>query len=106
MSESKEQKKVSDLLDELGWSVKTIRTNKTGTPDLLACVPITKKQALRLFKKQKHIGLFVAIEMKDPITGGVTSPMQKYRIKEILKSGGLAFVAKSLDKVKETLGKL
>jgi len=103
MLESALQKKITKLIDSIGWSVKIISSNKTGTPDTLNCVPMTKKQVLKLFKKQKRIGVFMALEVKNPNGKGVTSPLQKYRIKEIRRAGGIAFVTNSLDKVKKIL---
>ena len=101
MSESKLQKQIIDDLP--GWNVKTIATNKRGTPDLLCCIPMSKKQIKKLFKKQKKIGVFVALEVKNPNGKGVTSKLQKYRIKHIKEAGGIAGVVKSLQEVKNML---
>ena len=59
--------------------------SKAGTPDVVACVN----------------GRFVAIEVKRP--KGVVSKLQKAQIKLIRQSGGIAFVAYSLEDVKREL---
>lgn len=84
--EQQVQKNITDYLDSLGayyLKVHGSAYQPSGTPDLLACVN----------------GRFVGIEVKKP-KGGITSPLQKFKIKEIQKSGGIAFVANSLDVVK------
>ena len=55
-----------------------------GTADLLACIK----------------GRFVAIEVKKP-KGGVVSPLQKLKIKQVINAGGISFVARSVEDVKE-----
>ena len=57
-----------------GFVLKTQERTVKGIPDLLAC-----------FK-----GKFIAIELK--VDGEEATPIQKYRIKQIVKAGGLAFV--------------
>ena len=57
-----------------------------GTPDILACID----------------GKFIGIEVKKP-KGGVVSELQKLKIKQIKKAGGVAFVANSLEVVKDEL---
>ena len=90
--ESPLQKEIIDWLNSLPhqWNVKIILCNKKGTPDLIIC----------------YKGLFVAIEVKRPDGKGNKSKWQRYRIKEVRKAGGLAFFAKSLNKVKFKLSKL
>ena len=89
MLESKRQKKVIDYLHSLGaWTVKVIQGNRSGCPDVLACVPMTKEEVLKLFDKQDVIGVFVAPEIKQP--GGVTSALQKRNIKQINRAGGIS----------------
>lgn len=89
MLESKRQKKVIDYLHSLGaWTVKVIQGNKSGIPDILACVPMTKEEVLKLFETRKYIGIFVAPEIKQP--GGVTSSIQKRNIKQINRAGGIS----------------
>jgi len=55
---------------------------RAGTPDLIFCLK----------------GKFIAIEVKDPLTGRV-APLQLAHIDLIHKSGGMAFVACSTDEV-------
>ncbi|EFR30595.1 hypothetical protein HMPREF9257_0562 [Eremococcus coleocola ACS-139-V-Col8] len=57
-----------------------------GTPDILACLK----------------GRFIGIEVKKP-KGGIVSPLQKLKIKQIQNAGGIAFVANSLEVVKREL---
>jgi Holliday junction resolvase len=56
---------------------------KAGVPDIIACLN----------------GRFVGIEVKRP--GGIVSPLQQYNIDEIHRSGGVAFVAYSVEDVRE-----
>ncbi len=105
MLESKRQKKVIDLLHSLGaWTVKVIQANKSGVPDIIACVPMTKEEVLELFKDRDVIGVFVAPEIKQP--GGVTSALQKRNIKHINRAGGIsASDITSVEDMKELLAK-
>jgi penicillin-binding protein-related factor A (putative recombinase) len=83
MSEQQIQKKIIDYLKSIGaYTVKTIVTNSSGTPDLLVS-----------FK-----GNFIAIEVK--AAKGRVSELQKWHLNQIKKSGSIAFVAKSVDEVK------
>lgn len=59
-----------------------------GTPDILACIG----------------GKFIGIEVKKP-KGGVVSELQKLKIKQIKSAGGVAFVARSLEDVKQELSR-
>ena len=91
-AEAKVQKDIINWLTFQGaWVVKTIATNKGGTPDVIACLN----------------GFFIAIEVKQP--GGTPSPLQLAQIIKIREADGIAFVADNLDKVKimlETSGVL
>ena len=88
LSESALQKKIIKYLEAQGaWVVKIISCNKNGCPDLLAV----------------HEGKFYAFEVKREDGKGVVSKLQKYRIKEIEKSGGIAYVVSSLDHVKKIM---
>lgn len=55
-----------------------------GTPDILACVK----------------GVFVGIEVKKP-KGGVVSDLQKFKLAQIEKAGGIGIVANSVLSVQE-----
>ena len=57
-----------------------------GTPDILACVK----------------GVFVGIEVKKP-KGGVVSDLQKFKLAQIEKAGGIGIVANSVLVVQERL---
>jgi len=87
MSEQKEQAKVLKWLKNNGyWVFKTIECNRAGIMDIIACSPT---------------GKFVGIEMK--YGSGKASKLQSWNILEVAKRGGTAFVAWSLEEVKEKL---
>lgn len=91
MLESNPQKKVIDHLHTLGaWTVKVVAGNKGGVADIIACVPMIKKQILKLFETQDVVGVFVAPEIKNPNGKGVTSALQKRNIKQIKRAGGIS----------------
>jgi len=80
MTEQQTQSKIIKDLEKRGaWVVKTIQTNKRGTPDILACLN----------------GKFLAIEVKAPT--GKLSPMQAVQLGRITTCGGIAFAAYSFD---------
>ena len=103
MLESKRQKKIIDYLHSIGaWTVKVLQANRNGCPDVLACVPMTKEEVLKLFEDRDVIGVFVAPEIKQP--GGVTSALQKRNIKQINRAGGIsASDITSVEDMKEIL---
>ena len=71
MSEAKIQSKIIKFLKKQGWlTIKLIRTNYTGVPDIVA------------HKKNKILWIEVKTE------SGVLSKMQMFRHKEILKLTG------------------
>jgi Holliday junction resolvase len=86
-SESSIQKAILKLLNARDdvWAVKTITTNRNGTPDIIASVG----------------GHFVAIEVK--AAKGVVAPLQTYQIDLINQTGGTASVARSTGEVKDML---
>lgn len=88
LPEKKVENKIKNYLIGLnGYLIKTIGGSvPAGTPDIIACVN----------------GVFVGIEVKKP-KGGVVSELQKHHIKMIEHAGGVAFVAKSVEEVKENL---
>lgn len=84
--ESEIQTKILKYLDSIGaYSVKTIATNKRGVPDILVC----------------YKGKFIAIEVKT--LGNKPSPLQIYNLDGIRESGGIAFVAFSVEDVKKEI---
>jgi len=105
MLEAKRQKKVTDYLHSLGaWTIKVIQGNKSGCPDIIACVPMTKEEVLKLFETRDVVGVFVAPEIKQP--NGVTSPLQKRNIKQINRAGGIsASDITSVEDMKELLSR-
>jgi Holliday junction resolvase len=83
------QKKIVDWLRIRGaYVVKVSIASRSGVPDLLVC----------------YKGLFIAIEVKDE--AGRTTPLQDYNIESIIVSGGMAFVAKSVEEVERAFNHL
>ena len=86
MKESQIQNKIIKYLNGIGaYSIKTIVTNRNGSPDLICC-----------FK-----GRYVALEVK--AEKGTVSQLQEHNIKLIKKSGGVAAVVRSVDEVKKII---
>jgi len=87
MKESIIQAKIIKYLEKdlSCYIVKVIKATKSGIPDLLIC----------------YDGRFIGIEVKTPSTRENTSPLQRVNIDLIHKSGGIAFVACSVEDVKE-----
>lgn len=86
MKESVIQNKIIKYLKSIGaYTIKTISTNRNGTPDILCCLD----------------GKFIALEVKT--NKGITSALQEHHIKEIIKSGGVAAVVRSIDDVKRCI---
>lgn len=76
------------LKDEGYYTVKTVVSNRSGVPDIIACSPS---------------GRFVAIEVKAPGKLLNTSPLQSYNLGLIQGNSGIAFVADQLCTVKNKL---
>ena len=86
MSEQKIQSSIIGWLESQGWlTVKTVVMSKSGFPDIIAIKD----------------GINVWIEVK--AQRGVVSKLQLLRIKQLNDKGAIAFVAYSLDDVKEKL---
>ena len=80
MTEQQIQKEIIKYLESIGaYTIKTIKTNRAGTPDIIACLN----------------GRFVAIEVKRK--GNKATPLQLAKIKQIRALGGIAFIAYSKD---------
>lgn len=89
MLESELQSQVIELLESLGyWVVRVIHSPTSGVMDLICCSPT---------------GKFVGIELK--VGNNTPSDLQALAISEVLKRGGYAFVAWSIEDVKEGLKK-
>lgn len=85
MKEQDIQRKIIKYLESVGaYVVKVVASNKSGTPDILAC----------------YRGIFLAIEVKRPETKTNVSELQEYNIKKIKEAGGIAIVSWELDAVK------
>lgn len=83
------ENKIKKYLDSVGAYHVKIHGSAfmpAGTPDILACIN----------------GRFVAIEVKKPI-GGVVSSLQQLKIKQVINAGGVAFVARSVSDVQTRL---
>nr|DAV53827.1 MAG TPA: Nuclease [Caudoviricetes sp.] len=88
MKEQDIQRKIIKYLESIGaYVVKVVASNKSGTPDILAC----------------YRGIFLAIEVKRPETKTNVSELQIYNIKKIKEAGGVAIVSWDLDTVKATI---
>ena len=88
MSEAAIQNKIINYLKSIGaYTIKTISTNRSGTPDILCCLD----------------GKFIALEVKTE--KGITSALQEHHIKEIIKNGGVAAVVRSVKDVKRCIGR-
>lgn len=89
MKEKEIQKKILEYLNKNGaYAVKSIVTNRSGSPDIICCFN----------------GLFVALEVKTE--KGIISKLQEYHQKEILKSGGIALIVRSIEEVKALIEEL
>ncbi len=88
MKEQDIQRKIIKYLESVGaYVVKVVASNKSGTPDILAC----------------YQGIFLAVEVKRPETKTNVSELQEYNIKKIKEAGGVAIVSWDLDAVKATI---
>ena len=88
MKEQDIQRKIIKYLEGVGaYVVKVVASNKSGTPDILAC----------------YRSIFLAIEVKRPETKTNVSELQEYNIKKIKEAGGVAIVSWDLDAVKATI---
>jgi len=86
MTEQDIQRKMIKWLESEGYYVvKVISANKSGVPDILACVD----------------GKFVGIEVKRPETKGRVSALQAKHLSMIEQAGGISTVSWSLDDLKE-----
>lgn len=87
MSEQKLQAKILDWLKDNGfYAIKTIVTNKKGTPDIIACSPN---------------GKFVVIEVK--YGNNTLTKLQDYTLKLIEDNHGIAIAAWDLQTVVKAL---
>lgn len=87
MNEQAVQKKILDYLKSQGyWVFKTITCNRNGIMDIIGCTPW---------------GQFLGIEVK--FGNNKTSKLQDYNVIEVEMRGGIAFVAYSLQEVKDHL---
>lgn len=91
MKEQDIQRKIIKYLESVGaYVVKVVASNKSGTPDILAC----------------YRGIFLAVEVKRPETKTNVSELQEYNIKKIKEAGGIAIVSWDLDAVKAVVERI
>jgi Holliday junction resolvase len=89
--ESNVQSKIMEYLKSEGaYVVKVHQASRNGVPDIFACWK----------------GLFIGIEVKDNKESLKPEPLQEWNLKQIRKSGGIAFSAKSVKEVKETFSQI
>lgn len=90
MNEQALQKKIIKYLEGKGhYVIKTIVTNKRGTPDLVVC--------------SMYDGKFYGIEVKQEGKLKNVTKLQQYHLDLINKTGGKAVVVDSLEAIKEIL---
>jgi len=86
-SEQTIQKSMIDFLFSIGAEpYNIVAASKSGVSDILCCLPN---------------GRFLAVEVKK--VGGITSALQRYRIKKVIRCGGLGIITNNLDELKEYL---
>lgn len=84
-SEQAIQKKIINYLESLGaWTVKTVQTNKRGTPDILACLN----------------GQFIAVEVKKKGKLSTVTPIQQHQLTQIQLASGVAILSDDLEQFK------
>ena len=89
MKESQIQKKILDYLQKEGYSAfKVVASNRNGVSDIIAC---------------SKDGEFIAIEVKSKGKLKNVTKLQQLYIDEVNERGGHAFVADSVEMVKEKL---
>ena len=87
-TEQRVQKSIISHLEKKGWFVIRLKvTNMSGMPDLLAL-------------KIPHAPFFIEVKKSK---GGITSPLQKYMLKLLMKFGFIAIVANSWEVVEQTM---
>lgn len=88
--EKQVENKIKNYLSSIGAYFEKIHGGSiyqsAGISDILACIN----------------GRFVAIEVKKP-DGGELSALQKLKLKQIEKSGGIGIVARSVQEVRDRL---
>jgi len=105
MKEQDYQRKVVKKLEERGaYVVKVVAASKKGVPDVIACVPMTKAQVMRLFEGQAHVGIFIGAEIKTPLTRNDASKLQEHNLKAIAEAGGISGIVVDYDDMKNHLG--
>lgn len=89
MTEQQFQSKIIKELEKHGYyTIKTIKTNKSGVPDIIAI--------------REGCAVFIEVKAKR----GVVSDLQKYRIKEIRKQGCYVDVWREGDNIKNRINEI
>lgn len=88
MKEQSIQAKIIKYLESKGcYVVKIVMSNRSGTPDILAC----------------RNGKFLAFEVKRPETINNVSFLQKWAMRKIEEAGGKSYVVCSVEEVEKIL---
>ena len=89
MTEQQIQKKIITYLEAEynAYVVKVVTASKSGVPDILCCIE----------------GMFVGIEVKTSKSINNVSKLQLHNIGKIEQASGIAFVACSVEQVREAL---
>lgn len=91
MREKNIENKIKKYLRDKGAYCVKYHGNKfsqVGVADLLVC----------------YKGRFLAIEIKNEV--GKTSPLQDVNIEQVKQAGGISFIARSVDDVREVIDKI
>ena len=104
MKEQDVQSKIIKTLEkeESAYVVNGVYT-RSGIPDLIACVPFTKEEALRYLESHDTIGVFLGVEVKKPEEWDNTTKLQEYNLGKIQSLGGLSLVAWTKEMVQKYL---
>ena len=81
-----------------GDTQRFVRMGSKGMSDIIGCMPYPDG----VLGCPVKVGRLLAIEVKNP--RGKVSPEQTAFLDTVKRAGGIAFVAHSVDEVKETLG--
>ena len=96
--ESKIQSKILKWLASQGaYNVKVITASKSGTPDILGCMPVVITTAM----VGSTVGVFFGLEVKSSV--GVATDLQTYHLDCIGRAGGVGGVVRSVDDAKALL---
>lgn len=83
--------------------VNIVSTSKSGTMDLIACIPKTITRRTASISVKVTVGVFYGFEIK----WGKDKPsaLQKQKINECIDAGGKAYFIRNLDELRDILDK-